>query len=80
MHNLQHCQRLGPFGELADAAIDVLEADEGDEEEDAAQDGCPEEGTQEVVGNQVVLLLLCVGAAVGRPAGVHGRTMERHGG
>ncbi len=65
---------MGPFCEGADAAVDVLGADEGDQEEDAAKDGGPEDGAHKVVAYEVVLLLLGVlglSAAVWSPAGVH---------
>ena len=71
MDDFQDGECLGPFCEGADAAVDVLGADEGDEEEDAAEDGGPEYGAHEIVCYEVVLLLLCTGAVIGGFAGVH---------
>ena len=71
MDYFQHGEGLGPFCEGADAAVDVVGADEGDEEEHAAEDGGPEDGAHEVVADEVVLFLLGVGASVGGVAGVH---------
>lgn len=35
VHDLQQCERLCPFGEFAHATVDILEADERNEEENA---------------------------------------------
>ena len=75
MHNLQHRQRLRPLGELADAAMDILQADERDEENDATEDSDPENGADKVVEDEVLGL-----ERTGR-GGVHGGmgTMEKGG-
>lgn len=43
MHDFKHRQRLGPFCELAYALGDVWEANDWDEDEDAGEDGEPED-------------------------------------
>jgi hypothetical protein len=65
MHNLQQSKRLRPFGELAHAAIDILEADEGNQEENAAEDSEPEDGTDEIVADQILRLLATMGSITG---------------
>ena len=50
MHNLQHRKRLRPFCKFSHTTSDIFEADERDEEDDAAEDGGPEDGADEVVG------------------------------
>ena len=51
MHHLQHRERLRPFHKVADAPVDILEADERHEQQHAAEDGDPEDGADEVVEN-----------------------------
>ena len=80
MDYFQDGECLGPFREGADAAVDVLGAHEGDEEEDAAEDGGPEDGAHEVVYYEVVLLPLCAGAAIGGLAGIHLHGLGNGGG
>lgn len=54
MHDFQHRSRLRPFRELPHAAVDVLEADQGHEEEDAAEDGDPGDGGDKVVEDEIL--------------------------
>lgn len=61
MHDLQHRERLRPFHKVADAPVDILEADQGHEQEHAAEDGDPEDGADEVVQDQVLGLKLAAG-------------------
>ena len=54
MHDLQHRYRLRPLGKLSHAAVNILKADQWHEEEDAAEDGDPGDGGDEVVEDQVL--------------------------
>ncbi len=56
MNHFENRERLRPFRELADAAVDVAEADQGDEEDGSAEDGDPEDGRGEVVQDQILRL------------------------
>lgn len=56
MHNLQSGERLRPLCKLADAGVDAAEADERHEQQDATEDDEPEEGRDEVVGDEVLRL------------------------
>ena len=61
MCDLQHRERLRPFRKLPDAAVHIAEADEGNEQEQAAEHGGPEEGAEEVVEDQVLRLEAAAG-------------------
>lgn len=67
MHHLQYCKCLSPFYKIADAPVDILEADEGHEQQHAAEDGDPEDCANKIVEDQILGLKL----AVGRWGAVH---------
>ena len=56
MQDFENSERLGPFGVLADASVDVLVAGEREEEQHAPKEDGPEEGAGGVVGDEVSLL------------------------
>lgn len=58
MRHLQYRKCLRPFHEVADAPVHVLEADEGHEQQHAAEDGDPKRGADDVVDEQILGLRL----------------------
>ena len=67
MHNLQHRQRLRPFRKFSHTTSDILKSNERNKEDHATENSGPEDGADEVVGDEVLGLL----AAMGGLAGVH---------
>jgi len=49
VHDFEHRSCLRPFRELPHAAVDILEADQGYQKEDAAEGGDPGDGGDKVV-------------------------------
>lgn len=56
MHHFQQRQRLCPFAEYPDAWIHSAESNERYEENDAPENGEPEDGVHEVVEDEVLRL------------------------
>ncbi len=67
MHNLQDRQRLRPLRKLSHATSDIFKPNERNKEDHAAENSSPEDGADEVVGDEVLGLL----AAMGGLSGVH---------
>lgn len=61
MHNLKQCKCLRPFCELAYATMNILEADERYKQYDTAKYSCPENGTEKVIADQILILETTVG-------------------
>lgn len=73
MNNLQHRERLRPSRKVAHTAGDMCDADEGDEEEDAAEDGEPKDCRDKVVGKKVVGFEVAAWLGGIRRGAIHGR-------
>lgn len=74
MHNLQDRQRLRPFRKFSHTTSDIFKSNEWDKENHATENSSPEDGADEVVGDEILGLL----AAFGGLSGVH--CGERRGG
>ena len=75
MHDFKYCKCLRPFCKVAHTSIYVFEANEGDQEEHAAENGNPEDDADEIVSYKILSLL----PASRSSAGVHwaaGRVMR----
>lgn len=62
MQNLQNGNGLCPFRKLPHTAVDMLEPNQGDEENDAAKDSQPQDGRGKIVEYEILRLELTPGA------------------
>ena len=69
MHNLQDRQGLCPLRKLSHPTSYIFKSNKRNKEDNAAENSSPEDGTDEVVGDEVLGLL----AAIGGPSGIHCR-------
>ena len=67
MHNLEDRQRLRPLRKLSHATSDIFRSNERNKEDNAAENSSPEDGADEVIGDEVLSLL----AAIGGLSGIH---------